>query len=133
MRFLIYKIRATRVLDEKTIILQFLEYSYRRNIQPLDVSRLYLDTFIILLDLTNIYSIQEAKTHLKLFQQAKPPQFACYVLVGNKADVESRTIPYKQAKDLADSMGCKYFETSCVTGANVTEAVDYAFHDAVQR
>ena len=46
------------------------------------------------------------------------------VLIGNKSDLEERQVDEKAARDLADSLGIKYFETSAKTGENVTEAVE---------
>ena len=44
------------------------------------------------------------------------------VLVGNKADLENeRQVLYKEGKDLAESKGFHFYETSCKNGANVTE------------
>lgn len=47
------------------------------------------------------------------------------VLVGNKSDLEERrVVEEKAAKDLADTLGIRYFETSAKTGENVNEAVE---------
>ena len=45
-------------------------------------------------------------------------------MIGNKSDLEERQVDEKAARDLADSLGIKYFETSAKTGENVTEAVE---------
>jgi len=46
------------------------------------------------------------------------------VLIGNKSDLEERQVEEKAARDLADTLGIKYFETSAKSGENVTEAVE---------
>ena len=47
------------------------------------------------------------------------------VLIGNKSDLEAeRQVDEKAARDLADTLGIKYFETSAKTGENVNEAVE---------
>ena len=40
-------------------------------------------------------------------------------LIGNKNDKEAREVKEDEARDLADSYGCKYYETSAKTGENV--------------
>lgn len=46
-------------------------------------------------------------------------------MIGNKTDLEAeRQVAEKAARDLADSLGIKYFETSAKTGENVNEAID---------
>ena len=45
------------------------------------------------------------------------------VLVGNKSDLDDRVVEEVAAKQLAESLGIQYFETSAKTGKNVSEAV----------
>lgn len=40
------------------------------------------------------------------------------VLVGNKKDLV-REVTYQEGYELASTYGCKYFETSCMTGGEV--------------
>lgn len=47
------------------------------------------------------------------------------MLLGNKADLEDqRMVDEGEAKNLAESLGLKYFETSASTGQNVTKSVE---------
>ena len=51
--------------------------------------------------------------------------FCVSVLIGNKSDLEDRrVVEEKAARDLAETLGIKYFETSAKTGENVAEAVE---------
>ena len=51
--------------------------------------------------------------------------FFCVVLLGNKADLqESRVVDCNEARNVAENLGLKYFETSAATGQNVNEAVE---------
>ena len=60
-----------------------------------------------------------------LFPIEKFAENFCLVLIGNKTDLEAeRQVAEKAARDLADSLGIKYFETSAKTGENVNEAID---------
>lgn len=44
------------------------------------------------------------------------------LLIGNKSDLENRKITYEQAKEVADTYGMKYVETSAKTAHNVADA-----------
>jgi len=39
-------------------------------------------------------------------------QSVCKILVGNKADLQEREVTYEEGKNLADSYGIKFYETS---------------------
>lgn len=47
------------------------------------------------------------------------------VLLGNKADLQDlRVVDGNEARNVAENLGLKYFETSAATGQNVKEAVE---------
>ena len=47
------------------------------------------------------------------------------ILIGNKVDLESdREVSKEEGEKLAESLQCKYYETSAQTGLNVNEAID---------
>ena len=47
------------------------------------------------------------------------------VLLGNKADLQdSRVVDGNEARNVAENLGLKYFETSAATGQNVNESVE---------
>ena len=49
-----------------------------------------------------------------------------FVLVGNKSDLtESRVVTPEQCRELAQSVGMEYFETSVKEDINVKEVIDY--------
>ena len=47
------------------------------------------------------------------------------VLVGNKSDLDSRVISEEQCRDLSQSLGFEFFETSAKDGINVKETFEY--------
>jgi small GTP-binding protein len=55
------------------------------------------------------------------------------VLIGNKCDLSNRIITKEMGQDLANSLGCPFFETSAKTGLNVTEAFTTAIKMCVDR
>lgn len=47
------------------------------------------------------------------------------VLIGNKADLEDqKEVDENEARTLAENLGLKYFETSALSGHNVSESVE---------
>ena len=49
----------------------------------------------------------------------------CVVLLGNKADLQdSRVVDSNEARNVAENLGLRYFETSAATGQNVNESVE---------
>ena len=47
------------------------------------------------------------------------------VLLGNKADLQdARVVDSNEARNVAENLGLKYFETSAATGQNVNESVE---------
>ena len=46
------------------------------------------------------------------------------MLIGNKSDLEDRVVEESAARQLAETLGIRYFETSAKTGENVAEAVE---------
>mmetsp|Transcript_8273 Transcript_8273/g.13463 ORF Transcript_8273/g.13463 Transcript_8273/m.13463 type:complete len:214 (-) Transcript_8273:529-1170(-) len=59
---------------------------------------------------------------------------ALLLLVGNKSDLcASRTVPYDEAKDFADSLGIAYIETSAKDSTNVRSAFTSLAAQLVER
>lgn len=81
--------------------------------------------FLLLFDLTNEESLLNTRNWLSQLQTHAYCENPDVVLCGNKADLEdSRRVSEDRARDMADKFGLPYFETSAVTGQNVTKAVD---------
>ncbi|CAL1528136.1 unnamed protein product [Lymnaea stagnalis] len=81
--------------------------------------------FLLLFDLTNEESLLNTRNWLSQLQTHAYCENPDVVLCGNKADLEdSRRVSEDRARDMAEKFGLPYFETSAVTGQNVTKAVD---------
>ena len=48
----------------------------------------------------------------------------CLILLGNKCDIEKRSISYEQGKTLANELQVNFFETSAQTGQNIKDAFE---------
>ena len=58
----------------------------------------------------------------------------CKVLVGCKSDlVDSRQVTDEQIKELTDSEGLKYFETSPKLGVNVNESFVFLYKNIIAK
>ena len=54
------------------------------------------------------------------------------ILVGNNQELDNkRKVSYKEAKDLADSWGIEYIETSAKTGFNVKEVFEKLIQEII--
>ena len=52
-------------------------------------------------------------------------------LVGNKIDVENRSITKEEAKDYAKEINLRYYEVSCKLNYGIKETIDRMFNDLV--
>lgn len=56
------------------------------------------------------------------------------ILLGNKRDmVAERAVQSETARELADSIGISYFETSAKTGEGVEEAIEFLVRECLKR
>ena len=54
------------------------------------------------------------------------------VIIGNKADIQKREVPFEEGKKLADELHAHFFETSAKTGMNINEAMEVALKEAAK-
>jgi len=67
--------------------------------------------------------LKEIQEQIMRVREYDEPRDMPVILVANKADLSSgRVISAEEGQALADSWGCRYFETSAKTGANIEEA-----------
>lgn len=77
---------------------------------------------LLLFDLTDINSFQTLGDWFQMIENNTRTMPTVYV-IGNKNDREERVISTEDAEEFCLSRGCRYWETSAVTGENVQEAV----------
>lgn len=83
------------------------------------------DSCVLVFDLTNSVTFRNVNTwkdEFLLYCNPTDPDKFPFVLLGNKADMESRVISYQRAQAYALANGLSYFETSAKTGANIESA-----------
>src|SRR3990167_3794013 len=77
--------------------------------------------FIVVYSITSRNSFNQIETYLKQIQHVSCQRKVPIVLVGNKSDLTTREVSYKEGKALAKSVGCSFYETSAKTASNVNE------------
>lgn len=80
--------------------------------------------FLLMFDLSHEESFVNVRSWLSQLHTHAYCEDPTIILIGNKSDLEERQVEEKAARDLADTLGIKYFETSAKTGENVAEAVE---------
>ena len=76
---------------------------------------------IIVFSLTSRETLEEAKKWVKELENHLDPMPILY-LIGNKSDLENeREVKTDEAEQLAEQLKANYFETSAVSGSNITE------------
>lgn len=81
--------------------------------------------FLLLFDLTNEQSFLNVRNWMSQLQVHAYCDSPDVILCGNKCDlVDQRAVSEEEARELAETYGIQYFETSAANGQNVNQAVD---------
>lgn len=89
--------------------------------------------FLLMFDLCHEESFVNVRSWLSQLHTHAYCEDPTIILIGNKSDLEERQVDEKAARDLAESLGIKYFETSAKTGENVTEAVEALLEQVMEQ
>ncbi|KAL5007349.1 hypothetical protein ScPMuIL_016155 [Solemya velum] len=115
--------RKQVVIDGETCLLDILdtagqeEYSAMRD-QYMRTGEGFLCVFAV----NNSKSFEDINQYREQIKRVKDADEVPMVLVGNKVDLQTRTVDQKQAKQIADSYGIPYVETSAKTRQGVDDA-----------
>ncbi|XP_062874550.1 GTPase KRas [Trichomycterus rosablanca] len=115
--------RKQVVIDGETCLLDILdtagqeEYSAMRD-QYMRTGEGFLCVFAI----NNIKSFEDVHLYREQINRVKDSDSVPMVLVGNKSDLNSRTVETRQAQELARGYGIPFVETSAKTRQGVEEA-----------
>ncbi|XP_052800717.1 GTPase HRas isoform X3 [Mya arenaria] len=121
--------RKQVVIDGETCLLDILdtagqeEYSAMRD-QYMRTGEGFLCVFAV----NNAKSFEDINQYREQIKRVKDADEVPMVLVGNKVDLQSRSVDTRQAKQVADSYNIPYVETS----AKTRQGVDDAFYTLVR-
>ncbi|CAD8090458.1 unnamed protein product [Paramecium primaurelia] len=75
---------------------------------------------ILVYAVNNLESFQNIQNWMNQIKQ-NASESVIILLVANKSDLNDRAVQYEQGKNLADSYGIKFFETSAKEGINIID------------
>ena len=81
--------------------------------------------FLLVFAINDKFSFDILKNRRERILKTKHKDYGPMILVGNKQDLDNeRNVSYEEAKQLADSWGIEYIETSAKTNYNCKEAFE---------
>ena len=86
------------------------------------------DCFLLIYSITSRHSFQEIRTFQEQICRIRNEKYIPFVLVGNKCDLAYREVSSTEGHELANEIGCPFFEASAKKRINVDEI----FHEAVR-
>ena len=120
-----FKIKTICTQDEQQIIkLLIWDSPSQKCYTDLTKDNIYLNSVgcMIVYSVTDRQSFFNVEKWLREIKTNDPTQTEI-LIVGNKSEnSKHRAITYDEGRNLADSHGCKYIETSCKSGQNVENA-----------
>jgi small GTP-binding protein len=83
------------------------------------------DGILLIYDVSDLNSFEKVRDWMKQIQSCTPNGTIAIVLVGNKCDVDNRSVSIEEGKELAAEFNIKYFETSALNNINVEDTFNY--------
>ena len=91
------------------------------------------DGIVLVYDVTEEASFDKIKDWMDQILSNTNKDEICLILLGNKCDIEKRSISYEQGKTLANELQVNFFETSAQTGQNIKEAFETLTADIMKK
>ena len=91
------------------------------------------DGIVLVYDVTDEASFDKIKDWMDQILSNTNKDEICLILLGNKCDIEKRSISYEQGKTLANELKVNFFETSAQTGQNIKEAFETLTADIMKK
>lgn len=82
------------------------------------------DGILLVFDLSDNHSYENINYWIDQITQNTEADQIGLVLVGNKADIDSREITTEMGNELAMKYSLNYYETSALNGSNITECIE---------
>jgi len=115
-------------IDNKTVNIQIWDTAGQEKFKT--ITKTYYrgaSGYIIVYDVTNRNSFDHVSTWVDEINDHGNNDMI-KILVGNKCDLDGRTVTIEEGKELARKLDMPFFEASALTGANVTQI----FHESVK-
>ena len=110
--------------NEKEIKLQIWDTAGQERYR--NVAKSYFQSshaFIVAYDISNIKTFKQLKYWVEQIKSISNTNVKC-IIIGTKLDMEDRQVDEEEAKDFAQKLGFKFFETSAKLNINVTETFE---------
>ena len=91
------------------------------------------DGIVLVYDVTEEASFDKIKDWMDQILSNTNKDEICLILLGNKCDIEKRSISYEQGKTLANELQVNFFETSAQTGQNIKDAFETLTADIMKK
>ena len=91
------------------------------------------DGIVLVYDVSEEASFDKIKDWMDQILSNTNKDEICLILLGNKCDIEKRSISYEQGKTLANELQVNFFETSAQTGQNIKEAFETLTADIMKK
>ena len=91
------------------------------------------DGIVLVYDITEEASFDKIKDWMDQILSNTNKDEICLILLGNKCDIEKRSISYEQGKTLANELQVNFFETSAQTGQNIKDAFETLTADIMKK
>ncbi len=118
------------MIDEELVDLNITDFSGQLEYSELWAQHISTcDCILLIYSITSRLSFQEIRTFQEHICRIRNDEHLAFVLVGNKCDLAyEREVSSTEGYDLANEIGCPFFEASAKQRVNVDET----FHEAVR-
>ena len=132
---------STIGIDRQTKIIKYKNKLYRVNVNDTAGQERFrslpikyyqnADGALLLYDISKIESFENVKTWMEDLKKNQRSSKQTIYLIGNKIDLSERMVTQEEAKEMAQSLGIKYYEMSCKINMNIYEIISRLIIDCL--
>ena len=132
---------STIGIDRQTKIIKYKNKLYRVNVNDTAGQERFrslpiryyqnADGALLLYDISKIESFENVKTWMEDLKKNQRTSKQTIYLIGNKIDLSERMVTQEEAKEMAQSLGIKYYEMSCKINMNIYEIISRLIIDCL--